>query len=315
MSPASSNAPLSLAPASTCNSLISRSASAFSIAGRSTRPSALGSGSTSTASGQAGLRSPAVTIRTPPPSRMRADAGVCACRSTITRRGCRVVVTARTFIRGSSCSTVPDAREDRAGAGAPCMSVGTRLGPGDPLALPIAKRGAAIEARRKFRAHPWTAARQQRQEARVELACRVFAQSDLDGNARRAQPLRAACLARIGIAHRGDHARDAGREHGIDARRTAAMRVAGLERHVQRGATDIGAAPRRVRERVHFGMRLPRALVKAFADDRAFAHDDAADARIRRRRVQAARGELERARHVRTIGVRISAHASVRGPR
>ena len=50
-------------------------------------------------------------------------------------------------------------------------------------------------------------------------------------------------------------------------------------------------------------MRLAGALVPAFADDLAVVDDHAADARVRRRRVEAAFGKRERARHVRAVGV------------
>jgi hypothetical protein len=50
-------------------------------------------------------------------------------------------------------------------------------------------------------------------------------------------------------------------------------------------------------QRVHFGVRTTGALVPALTDHCAVAHDDAADARVGRRRVESALRELQRAHH------------------
>ena len=105
---------------------------------------------------------------------------------------------------------------------------------------------------------------------------------------------------------------DAGGEHGIGARRRAAGVVARLERHVERGAARVVSARPRIRQRVDLGVRLARALVPAFADHRAVLDDHAADPRIRRRRVEAALGQHERARHVRAVGVGERGHRETR---
>ena len=179
---------------------------------------------------------------------------------------------------------------------------------GDPLALSAHERRATVEARRDLEPHPRPPAHMDRQEARVELARRVLEQPDVDGDACRAQTRRAARLARIRIAHRGHDARHSRGEHGIDAWRSAPMRVARLERDVHRGAARIGAAPRSIGQRVDLGVRFACALVESLADDRAVAHDHAADARVGRRRVKAARRKLEGARHVGAVSLRVARH-------
>ena len=138
-----------------------------------------------------------------------------------------------------------DAGQDRAGARAPRVAVGARLGAGDPLALAVDQRGAAVEAGGELDAHPRTAAASRDDEPDVELA-----RSSSSSPSSTAMPAaRSRCAppaaAGIGIAHRGDHARDAGRRSRHRRRARAAVVVAGLERHVQRGAARI--VPRRAR--------------------------------------------------------------------
>jgi len=119
-------------------------------------------------------------------------------------------------------------------------------------------------------------------------------------------------LHRIGVAHRGDDAPDARGEQGVDARRRSAVAVAGLERHEDSRTFDVAPARPRIGECGHLRVRAARALVEAFAGDLAAVDDHAADARIRRRRVEAALGEHERARHVMAIVVGERARRRVR---
>src|SRR6185437_784572 len=93
---------------------------------------------------------------------------------------------------------------------------------------------------------------------------------------------------------RANDAREPGRGERIGARRRATVVAARLEREVCRSAA--GRFAHRL-ERAHFRVRLARALVPALGEDPAVAHDHAAHARIRRRRVAAALDERERAGH------------------
>ena len=76
------------------------------------------------------------------------------------------------------------------------------------------------------------------------------------------------------------------------------MMTAGFERHVGSRSTGFVA---RDSQRMHFGMRFSRALVPPLANDHTIANDDATDARIRRRGVQAAFGQAQSLCHVLVI--------------
>src|ERR1019366_3502268 len=192
-----------------------------------------------------------------------------------------------------------DAGQHRARACTPVMPVAARRLAGDPLALAVRERGLAVKTRRNLHAHPRPAARQTRHETNIELARLVFEDAGCDFDAGLFDALNAQPRgARVRIAHRGDHARDAGPDQGLIARRRAAVVVARLERNIGGGAAR--AVPRCF-QRIHFGVRAAGALVPAFADHRAVAHDHATDARIGRSRIQPALRELQRLRHVTMI--------------
>jgi len=159
------------------------------------------------------------------------------------------------------------------------------------MAHALARR-APIERRRDFHAHPRAAARHTRDEADVELARFLFKQAVLEAHARGGETFPAFSRFRIRIPHRGHDTRDLCAQQRIHAGRRAALVVAGLERDVDGRAARVDSL-----ERADLCMRSAGFLVPAFADDPAVARDDAADARVRRRRVQPLGGELERAPH------------------
>ena len=165
-------------------------------AARSTRPSASGSASTSTPSGHAGIaRAGGDDQRVAAGQHLAPSAGVSPCRSTtiaprLPRRRDRAHGELRVVLPHGA-----DAGEDRAGARAPAMAVGARGLAGDPLALAVRERRAAVEARRDLHAHPRPAARHARDEADVQLARFVGQQPDVDGDPGARAAARAPCAA------------------------------------------------------------------------------------------------------------------------
>ena len=79
--------------------------------------------------------------------------------------------------------------------------------------------------------------------------------------------------------------------------------VARLERDVCGCAAHVDAAALRIVQRFDFRMRLTTPVMPAFAERHAFAHENAADGRIRRRIGDRARAELDRAREIRGVAV------------
>ena len=101
------------------------------------------------------------------------------------------------------------------------------------------------------------------------------AKTDVDGDTGRTQ----FCMAlpghfRIGILDRRNHPRNAGSDHGIDARRRFAEMRTGLERDIERGAAcGLTGAP----ERLRLGMGPSARLGPAAADNDAVLDDNSAD--------------------------------------
>ena len=191
-----------------------------------------------------------------------------------------------------------DARQDGAGARAPGMAVGTRLWPRDPLALPIVQGRHAVQAGRRFHAHPRLAALHARKETDIHFICLVGQHARADGDAGRfqlGQPLPR--HQRIRVRHGGHDAPQPRAHERIGTGRRAAMVVARLQRDVRRGAAHVVAARRRIRQGLHLGMILPRRLRHAGANHLAIPDDHAADAGIGRGRVQAARRPFQRQAH------------------
>src|SRR5439155_17663403 len=118
------------------------------------------------------------------------------------------------------------------------------------------------------------------------------------------QTLDAAACHRTRIAYGGNDTGDAGRDDRVDTGWRLTAVCAGLERHEECGAARALSLPHPFRlplrgsaQRGDFGVRLTVAGVESFADERAAAHDNGADHRIRRRLTPAASRELERSLH------------------
>ena len=103
------------------------------------------------------------------------------------------------------------------------------------------------------------------------------------------------------IVRGDDQPCDAGLPDRIRARRRAAVVAAGLERHVQGGATQIPVAGGA--DRLDLGVGRSELLVKALPEDLVVAADDRADERIRAHPPAAALGQVDRASEMATIDV------------
>ena len=99
---------------------------------------------------------------------------------------------------------------------------------------------------------------------------------------------------RVGVFDRRHHARDAGCNHCIDARRRFAEMRTGLQRHIERRAPRGFTGPL---QRLGLGMRPSAGLRPATADDHAILDDDRTDGRVRPGAPQPAPAECERKLH------------------
>src|SRR3954451_2667185 len=105
---------------------------------------------------------------------------------------------------------------------------------------------------------------------------------------------------RIGILDRCHHPLDAGRDHGVGARRRLAEMRARLERDIERGATRRFARPQ---QGFGLGMRAATRFRPAAADDHAVLYDDRTHSRIGPGAPLPASAERERKLHEATVGV------------
>jgi hypothetical protein len=131
-----------------------------------------------------------------------------------------------------------DAGQDGAGARSPAMPVLPRRRPGQPLAGAILQRRLAVEAGGQLQPQPGPGTRHAGDETDVDFRASAASKphsASTPACAQAGQPLPGD--QRIGILHRGDDARHAGRQQRIGAGRRAAMVTAGLER-------DVAVAPR-----------------------------------------------------------------------
>ena len=169
------------------------------------------------------------------------------------------------------------------------MTVTLRRCTGDRQARSIGRCSSTVQCRRQFHAHPWATALDAGEETGVEFTRGSGHQTNIDRDARVAQAHNACASNTIeGIADRHDDVCDPGTHQRIRARRRAAMMRTGFERDVGGGTT------RRVSgfaQREHFRMRFASTFMKTATEHALSISDDATDARIRRRRVQAARGK------------------------
>ena len=161
---------------------------------------------------------------------------------------------------------------------------------------PPRDRDAPIDRGGERQQHKRPPAPETRQETRVEALGLRSEEALFDRDPGGAEPANALPVgARIGVAHRDDHARDAGLAHRVDARRGAALVRARLEIGVERRAARAVA---RFAERVDFGVGLAGRVVITLADHRAVPDHDGADERIGARPPGGASGEPKCAAHV-----------------
>ena len=166
--PAVRNAPASVAPASTCTSLISRSASSSSTAAEidaarfdgHRRRDRLRRRAACAHRGRAGTAS-AHRLR----GRARAHGRQARIEHDAQRRHERRVVAQAHGEMRIVDQHGARAGEDRAGACAPLLHVAPRGFAADPLRIAGGQRAAAVEARRELHAHPRTPAFDAREEA------------------------------------------------------------------------------------------------------------------------------------------------------
>ena len=190
----------------------------------------------------------------------------------------------------------PAADQDRLMPRAFQMRVRPRLRSGDPPALPRRQRYAAVERGRQFQCHKRSPQRLPRQEPRHRRARRSGQHAGGHVDPAIAQPRETASRRPwIGIADRGDDARDPGRDQRVRTRRPPRRCVrARLQRHIGSCAARLFA---RLCQRHPLGMRSPAGLRPATPDDDIVADDDAADIGIGRGPSAAPFGERERRTH------------------
>ena len=206
-----------------------------------------------------------------------------------------------------------NADRNRVDAGTHAMNFAAGIGSGEPLpsAAAIARRAGdrAIERGCKLEDDPGSLGTIE--ERGVELPGSVSLQADVDHDSGVAQPCTSSGGDRVRIFARGDDARDAGGDDGVRTGRRLAVVGAGLEGHIECGASRAVAG---VAQRANLGVVFAVAGVKSLAHDNIVLHDDGADHRIRRRLSPTAAGEVERPPHVRALDlvVRQKADPSLR---
>ncbi len=130
-------------------------------------------------------------------------------------------------------------------------------------------------------------------------------QTRLDLHAGLTQSLRPAAFDQwVRVPDRIDHPRYAGLDQGLAAGRSAAMMIAGLERHIgsspgceARAARIIRHLRLKIGERRGLRMRAAGALMPPFGQHPPRSHQYTAHARIRVRRGKAICGQPQRSRH------------------
>ena len=228
-----------------------------------------------------------------------ASAGVRSCESSTTRSGRRPRISSsgsRTVSIGSSASTVPlPVTIAEARARSRCTSARARS-PVIHLLVPSASAVRPSKLAPSLRVTHGRPVSMRRTKPRLISAASPASRPCAVRMPACSEPREARAVhARIGVAHRHNDAPHARGDQRLRARRRAPLVRAGLERHVRRGSAGRAAG---LVQRHDLGVRLARALVETLAHDLPPAHQHAAHARVRRRRVQAVPGELERPHHV-----------------
>ena len=189
-----------------------------------------------------------------------------------------------------------DAGQHDTGTRTPALDIGTRRRSGNPFRFAIQQGGLAIQRSGRLQSDPGSSARHAGNETDIEFARFAFQQAGLHLDPGQRKQLQAAPgHLRVRVAHRGDHACDAGIDQRVGAGRCAAMMAARLQRDIGGGALCPRAGGT---QGVHFGVRPARFFVPACTYNHAITHNHAADAWIWRRREQSVIGQAQGARHV-----------------
>jgi hypothetical protein len=140
-------------------------------------------------------------------------------------------------------------------------------------------------------------------QVRLVLGTRLVGeQADSGVDAGGAEERRAVTAdAGIRVGERDHGAGDAGRDHGLRARRLLADVGARLEGHIEGGAAG---SPARSGERFDLGMQLAKPPMTAFTDDHAATNENRAHERIWADSALPPPGERERSLHPAPIVVR-----------
>ncbi|CCJ95620.1 hypothetical protein BN131_3293 [Cronobacter malonaticus 681] len=187
--------------------------------------------------------------------------------------------------------------------GAQTLHVATRLRRGYPLAFAARHRRAAVKRRAELELNKRKTGAHTLEKAFIKRFGLAHHQAMTDLNARLLKTVQApARHLRVRVLHCRDNARDARVNQRIAARRRASVVATGFKRDI-RGSTARLVA--RHAQRMHFGMRLAGAQMKAFADDYAIFNNHAAHARIRMRGKTSLARELKGARHVKFVRHRL----------
>ena len=201
--------------------------------------------------------------------------------------------------------------EDRVGARAHQMHLGTRAGAGDPAAFARGGRDAPVERGGELERQTRPPGPDAPHEARVDLL-RLGGETcgrHLDpGRPQRRET--GARDPRIRILDGRDHPRDPGGDQRLGAGRRLADMGAGFQRHVSRRAARGRSG---LRQSLRLRVRPPAIRRPAPTDDAALRDDHAAHCRIGPDPPQTAPGKPQRRAHVARVDVRQS-HAVSRRP-
>ncbi|CCK05799.1 hypothetical protein BN128_4105 [Cronobacter sakazakii 696] len=165
--------------------------------------------------------------------------------------------------------------------GAQTLHVAPGLRRGYPLTFAARHRRAAVKRRAELELNKRKTGAHALEKAFIERFGLAHHQTVADLNSRLLKTIQtAACHLWVRILHRRDNARDARVNQRIAARRRASVVATGFKRDIRGGTARLVA---RHTQRMHFGVRLTGAQMKAFADDYALFNNHAAHARIRMR--------------------------------
>ena len=186
-----------------------------------------------------------------------------------------------------------DAHHDPGMAVAVLMNAAARRLSGHPARKPLPRGHLPVQGHGVFGYHQGTALLHGVQERFVDSAARWLQDPHGHFDAGPPQSL-VARHKRVGIEHAHDHARNAGLDKRLGARRRLARMAAGLQGDIGRGTGRRLAASRK---RLPLGMGTAETVVPALADDTAVSHNDGADKGVGARPSRSAPGQLNGSGH------------------